>query len=125
MLVNQSMLSAFQVQSRSPFETSAEFPRVEGGMPEFGEGLLDGMQSGVDPTTGKSFAYLLTEAIDGVSNQDQRAVQLGLDYVLGKPGIDAHQVMIEQAKAESQLHLMSAVTNKLASGYQTLMNMQI
>jgi flagellar hook-basal body complex protein FliE len=52
-------------------------------------------------------------------------MKLGLDFALGRGHIDVHQVMIEQAKAEAQLHLTSAVTNKMASGYQTLMNMQI
>lgn len=125
MLVNQSTLTAFTGASRSPVAPGVEFPNIDGNLPEFGEQLLDGFGDSLDPTTGKDFATLLRDAVDGVSNQDQRSVQLGLDYALGKPGIDAHQVMIEQAKAESQLHLMSAVTNKLASGYQTLMNMQI
>ena len=125
MLVNQPGLTSFTGASRSPFGASAEFPGIDANLPEFGENLLDGFGQALDPTTGKDFASLLRDAVDGVSNQDERAVQLGLDYALGKPGIDAHQVMIEQAKAESQLHLMSAVTNKLASGFQTLMNMQI
>ncbi len=125
MLVNQPTLTMFTGAMRSPVAPGAEFPDIGGNLPEFGENLLDGFGQALDSTAGKDFATLLRDAIDGVSNQDERSVQLGLDYALGKPGVDAHQVMIEQAKAESQLHLMSAVTNKLASGYQTLMNMQI
>lgn len=130
MLVNNAMLGAYSRQVTTVAEAMPEFPSpslsIENN-PEFGDadfGSFDGGQVN-GPTNGRSFADLLNDAIDGVSSQDRLAVQTGLDFALGKNNVDVHQVMIEQAKAESQLHLMSAVTNKLASSYQTLMNMQI
>lgn len=128
MLVNNQMLNAFTRQSPGVGGALPEFPSVDfsiGNNPEFGEATLDGFGQAQGANNGMSFADLLTQAIDGVSQQDQHAVNLGLDFALGRNNVDVHQVMIEQAKAESELHLMSAVTNKVASSYQTLMNMQI
>lgn len=130
MLVNQTMLGAYG-RSTSPItdalpefpspnltiENNPEFPTSDFG--DFDKSQVDAQNNG------KSFADLLNDAIDGVSQQDRNAVKTGLDFALGRGNIDVHQVMLEQAKAEAQLHLVSAVTNKLASSYQTLMNMQI
>lgn len=128
MLVNNPMLNTFQRQSPGIGGALPEFPSVDFSIsnnPEFGGATLDGFDQAQTANNGASFADLLTQAIDGVSQQDQHAVNLGLDFALGRNNVDVHQVMIEQAKAESELHLMSAVTNKVASSYQTLMNMQI
>ncbi|HEY9857142.1 MAG TPA: flagellar hook-basal body complex protein FliE [Stenomitos sp.] len=128
MLVNNQMLTSFQQRSQSVAGSMPEFPSVDFSIennPEFGDLSLDGMDQTPTNNNGQSFADLLNQAIDGVSKQDQHAVQFGLDFALGRNNVDVHQVMIEQAKAESQIHLMSAVTNKVASSYQTLMNMQI
>jgi len=128
MLVNNQMLTSFQQRSQGVAGSMPEFPSVDFSIennPEFGDLSLDGMDQTPTNNNGQSFADLLNQAIDGVSKQDQHAVQIGLDFALGRNNVDVHQVMIEQAKAESQIHLMSAVTNKIASSYQTLMNMQI
>lgn len=128
MLVNNQMLTSFQRQAPGLGSAMPEFPSVDfsiGNNPEFGDATLDGFGQAQTANNGQSFADLLNQAIDGVSQQDKHAVQLGLDFALGRNNVDVHQVMIEQAKAESELHLMSAVTNKIASSYQTLMNMQI
>lgn len=128
MLVNNPMLNNFQRTAPGLGGGMPEFPSVDfaiGNNPEFGEATLDGFDQTQTTSNGHSFADLLNQAIDGVSAQDQHAVNLGLDFAMGRNNVDVHQVMIEQAKAEAELHLMSAVTNKVASSYQTLMNMQI
>lgn len=128
MLVNNFLLNGFGRSTMSLGEGLPEFPTANFSIennPEFPNATLDGFDQPLGGSNGKSFADLLTDAIDGVSKQDKRAVDTGLDFALNRNNVDVHQVMIEQAKAESQLHLMSAVTNKLASSYQTLMNMQI
>lgn len=126
MLVNQNLMGGFARPVSGLGDSFAEFPTADFSLennPEFGTGAIDGLDD--QASNGKSFADFLTDAVDEVSHQDRGAVKLGLDFALGRGHVDVHQVMIEQAKAESQLHLMSAVTNKVASGYQTLMNMQI
>ncbi|HEY9900010.1 MAG TPA: flagellar hook-basal body complex protein FliE [Pantanalinema sp.] len=128
MLVNQNFMPGLNRQAPGIGGGFPEFPSLDFSIdtnPEFGDAAIDGFGQKADANNGRSFADLLTEAIDGVSAQDNKAVQTGLDFALGRNDVDVHQVMIEQAKAESQLHLMSAVTNKVASSYQTLMNMQI
>lgn len=128
MLVNNFQLPGLARQTFAMGEGMPEFPSVSFGIennPEFPGMTLEGFDQPDAATTGKSFADLLVDAIDGVSKQDKHAMNVGLDYALNRNNVDIHQVMIEQAKAESELHLMSAVTNKLASSYQTLMNMQI
>ncbi|MBO9541853.1 flagellar hook-basal body complex protein FliE [bacterium] len=128
MLVNQNFMPGLNRSTPGIGAGFPEFPSLDFSIdtnPEFGDATIDGFGQKTDATNGRSFADFLTEAVDGVSAQDQKAVDTGLDFALGRKDVDAHQVMIEQAKAEAQLHLMSAVTNKVASSYQTLMNMQI
>lgn len=131
MLVNNATLNAFGrpggLGGPNLASGLGEFPSVNFSIDpgtEFGDMGLDGPAGVSSDNNGRSFADLLHDAIDGVSHQDRKAVQVGLDFALGKD-IDPHQVTIEQAKAESQIHLMSAITTKMASSYQTLMNMQI
>lgn len=128
MLVNNPMLNGLSRPTPSLNSGFPEFPSVDFNIennPEFGGASIDGFDQAKTATNGKSFEAMLNDAIDGVSKQDQHAMDIGLDFALGRNNVDVHQVMIEQAKAESQLHLMTSVTNKMASGYQTLMNMQI
>lgn len=128
MLVNNFQLTGLNRQTFALGEGLPEFPSVNLSIennPEFLNATIDGFDQPSATNNGKNFADLLTDAIEGVSMQDKHAMNIGLDFALNRNNVDVHQVMIEQAKAESELHLMSAVTNKLASSYQTLMNMQI
>ena len=129
MLVNQHLLTNLFPKGNSIEGGMSSFPSVNFDLPtdfpsDFSSSAIDSFDQ-PNASNGKSFEQLLDDAIGGVSKQDQHAMDVGLDFALNRGNVDVHQVMIEQAKATAQLHVMSAVTNKLASSYQTLMNMQV
>ncbi|MEB3298632.1 MAG: flagellar hook-basal body complex protein FliE [Candidatus Sericytochromatia bacterium] len=108
------------------FPTFADFPALPK-TPSLDEGMASvtdpAMDSG-DDGPGAHFAAILNDAIDAVNAQQVRAEEVTMDFALGR-SVDPHAVMIENAKAETLVHLTSSVTNKMAQSFQTLMNLQI
>lgn len=103
----------------------ADFPKF----PEFPDAGADlsspqisGAGSGESPIN--NFQAILSDAIDSVNRQEQKADDLAVAAALGKD-VDSHQVMIEAAKAETMVHLTSSISTKMAQNVQTIMNMQI
>lgn len=92
--------------------------------PEFPGALDPAAQSVMNPGETRGFGDVLKDAIQGVSDSHHHSLELATNFSLGQP-IDPHQVMLAVAQAETQVHLTSAVTTRVAQGYQTLMNMQI
>lgn len=118
MLINQSILNGLpgrmrvdgmDLQSQMPLsfemQGAAELPQQQ--------------------NPGTNFADLLADAVNKVEGDHHKALNLGFEFAAGNTTIDPHQVMTAVAKAETELHLTSAVTTRVAQGYQTLMNMQI
>jgi flagellar hook-basal body complex protein FliE len=128
MLVNYHQLNALPGRN----DPLAAFNEFEDKFAQFGlqnnpefPGALDPAASSVmNPGETRGFGDVLKEAIQGVSNSHEHALNMGVEFSLGKP-IDPHQVMLAVTQAETQVHLTSAVTTRVAQSYQTLMNMQI
>ena len=128
MLVNFNQLNALPGRN----DPLAAFNEFEDKFAQFGlqnnpefPGALDPSASSVlNPGETRGFGDVLKDAIQGVSDSHHHALELGVDFSLGKP-IDPHQIMLAVTQAETQVHMTSAVTTRVAQGYQTLMNMQI
>lgn len=128
MLVNYHQLNALPGRN-DPLAAFTEFEDKfnQFGMqlnPEFPDSLDPAAESVLNPGETRGFGDVLKEAIQGVSDAHHHALDLATNFSLGAP-IDPHQVMLAVTQAETQIHLTSAVTTRVAQGYQTLMNMQI
>ncbi|RYY00420.1 hypothetical protein EON78_01215 [bacterium] len=64
------------------------------------------------------------EILNGVIGDFETREQLTLDMMSGK-NVDVHALMISQAQVDMVSNLASTVTTKVATAYQTLMNMQV
>lgn len=71
-----------------------------------------------------SFSDLLAQAMGTVAQAREVKSELVEQMVSGQD-VDTHTVMIAQAKEDVLTRLTSTTVTKIASAYQTLMNMQI
>jgi flagellar hook-basal body complex protein FliE len=67
-----------------------------------------------------SFVEVLNSIIDDYEHRNK----LTFDMLSGKD-VDVHSLMIAQAQVDMISNLASTVTTKVATAYQTLMNMQV
>src|SRR5688572_22037024 len=65
-----------------------------------------------------------TEVLNGIIGDFEERNKLTLDMMSGKD-VDVHSLMISQAQVDMVSNLASTVTTKIATAYQTLMNMQV
>jgi len=65
-----------------------------------------------------------TEVLNGIIGDFEDRNKLALDMMSGKD-VDVHSLMISQAQVDMDSNLASTVTTKVATAYQTLMNMQV
>jgi flagellar hook-basal body complex protein FliE len=65
-----------------------------------------------------------TEVLNGIIGDFDERKKLTLDMMAGKD-VDVHALMISQAQVDMVSNLASTVTTKIATAYQTLMNMQV
>lgn len=74
----------------------------------------------VPKTDTTSFVEILNGVIDDFETREK----LTLDMMSGK-NVDVHALMISQAQVDMVSNLASTVVTKVATAYQTLMNMQV
>ena len=72
----------------------------------------------------KTDTTTFVEVLNGVIEDFETREQLTLDMMSGK-NVDVHALMISQAQVDMVSNLASTVTTKVATAYQTLMNMQV
>lgn len=72
----------------------------------------------------KTDTTTFTEVLNGVIEDFETREKLTLDMMSGK-NVDVHALMISQAQVDMVSNLASTVTTKVATAYQTLMNMQV
>lgn len=78
------------------------------------------------PATGKpSFADLLGQAVNKVSETQSSANQIATAFEMGQGGVDLTDVMIASQKASVSFQAMTQVRNKLVQAYQDIMQMSI
>lgn len=62
--------------------------------------------------------------LNGIIDDYNHRIDLTMDMLGGKD-VDVHALMIAQAQVDMVSNLASTVATKVASAYQTLMNMQV
>lgn len=72
-----------------------------------------------------SFADLLGQAVNKVSETQNSANQLATAFEMGQGGVDLTEVMIASQKASVSFQAMTQVRNKLVQAYQDIMQMSI
>lgn len=72
-----------------------------------------------------SFADLLGQAVNKVSQTQTNANQLATAFEMGQSGVDLTDVMIASQKASVSFQAMTQVRNKLVQAYQDIMQMSI
>ena len=71
------------------------------------------------------FSEALKAHLSDVSKMEKDSNDLGRRFALGDSNVNLSDVMISSQKANIALQSTVQVRNKLASAYQTIMNMQI
>lgn len=72
-----------------------------------------------------SFADMLGQAVNKVSETQQEANQLATAFEMGQSDVDLTDVMIASQKASVSFTAMVQVRNKLAQAYQDIMQMPV
>jgi flagellar hook-basal body complex protein FliE len=72
-----------------------------------------------------SFASVIRQGLDQVSQTQQRASVLATQFERGVPGVELPQVMLEMQKASVSFRAVTEVRNRFVSAYQEIMNMPI
>ncbi|MBD8190803.1 flagellar hook-basal body complex protein FliE [Pseudomonas fluorescens] len=72
-----------------------------------------------------SFADMLGQAINKVSDTQQASSQLANAFEIGKSGVDLTDVMVASQKASVSFQALTQVRNKLVQAYQDIMQMPV
>src|SRR5262245_59607951 len=72
-----------------------------------------------------SFANVLKQGLDSVSQTQGRAADLAVQFERGVPGVELPQVMLEMQKASVSFRAVTEIRNRFVSAYQEIMNMPI
>ncbi|KAF0863601.1 flagellar hook-basal body complex protein FliE [Pseudomonas sp. LD120] len=75
--------------------------------------------------SGSSFADMLGQAVNKVSDTQQASNQLASAFEIGKSGVDLTDVMISSQKASVSFQALTQVRNKLVQAYQDIMQMPV
>ncbi|WP_025132280.1 flagellar hook-basal body complex protein FliE [Pseudomonas sp. PH1b] len=79
----------------------------------------------VAEVSGSSFADMLGQAVNKVSDTQQASNQLSSAFEIGKSGVDLTDVMIASQKASVSFQALTQVRNKLVQAYQDIMQMPV
>ena len=80
---------------------------------------------GGDSSSRTDFSQALKAHLSDISKMEKDSNELGRRFALGDSNVNLSDVMISSQKANIALQSTVQVRNKLASAYQTIMNMQI
>ena len=94
------------------------------GAPQNDVAKVAGVENAVQSPT-NSFANVLKQGLDSVSQTQARASDLATKFEQGVPGIELPQVMLEMQKASVSFRAVTEVRNRFVSAYQEIMNMPI
>ncbi|KAF1685603.1 flagellar hook-basal body complex protein FliE [Pseudoxanthomonas broegbernensis] len=75
--------------------------------------------------SGPSFSQTLRNAVQGVSEAQEKASALAVAFERGEPGADLARVMIASQHAQVAFRATVEVRNKLVQAYQDVMNMPL
>ena len=72
-----------------------------------------------------SFSQAMTDALRGVSGQQQEAERLQREVQLDNPTVSLEETMVAMQKAQIGFQGALAVRNRLVQAYSDIMNMQV
>jgi flagellar hook-basal body complex protein FliE len=76
-------------------------------------------------TGGASFGDAMTQALKGVSAQQNEASRLQREVQLDNPTVSLEETMVAMQKAQIGFQATLQVRNRLVSAYSEIMNMQV
>ena len=79
----------------------------------------------VKSASAPDFGSLLSRAVDGVNETQQKSNDLKTSYEQGDPTVDITQVMIQAQKATVSFQALTQVRNKVVQAYEDIMKMPI
>ena len=94
------------------------------GAPQNDVAKVAGVDGAVQAPT-SSFANVMKQGLDSVSQAQSRAADLATKFEQGVPGVELPQVMLEMQKVSVSFRAITEVRNKFVSAYQEIMNMPI
>jgi flagellar hook-basal body complex protein FliE len=94
------------------------------GAPQNDVAKVAGAEGAVQAPT-NSFANVMKQGLDSVSQAQSRATELATKFEQGVPGVELPQVMLEMQKASVSFRAITEVRNRFVSAYQEIMNMPI
>jgi flagellar hook-basal body complex protein FliE len=115
--IDQSRILAMMEQLKA----AAQKPDGVGG--PAGAGAAVGGVGGAAPKV--DFAAALKNSLEGVSNSQIQADEMGKAFALGDDKVSLSDVMISMQKASINFQATVQVRNKLVSAYHEIMNMQV
>lgn len=71
------------------------------------------------------FAQTLMDVLGEVNDSQQKARQVGNDFMTGQHGVDIHDLKIAMERASIAMNLTMQVRNKLLDAYQEISRMQV
>lgn len=95
------------------------------------EAAAQGQSGAQDPSAtpassgSNSFADVLSDSINAVNDQQQKASALVSDFTRGDPDVDLTRVMINLEKASLSFEAVSQTRNRLLSAYRDVMRMSV
>jgi flagellar hook-basal body complex protein FliE len=94
------------------------------GAPQNDVAKAAGVEGAVQAPT-NSFANVMKQGLDAVSQTQAKATDLATKFEQGVPGVELPQVMLEMQKASVSFRAVTEVRNRFVSAYQEIMNMPI
>ena len=76
-------------------------------------------------TGGASFGDAMTQALKGVSAQQNEAARLQREVQLDNPTVSLEETMVSMQKAQIGFQAALSVRNRLVQSYTDIMNMQV
>jgi flagellar hook-basal body complex protein FliE len=113
--IDSSRIQAMMEQLKSAATKPAASPLAPGGAAGLGE----------KPVAKLDFADALKTSLQGVSNTQKAASELGQRFAMGDDTVSLSDAMIAMQKSSIAFQSTVQVRNKLVSAYHEIMNMQV
>lgn len=133
--IDSSRIQAMMAQLKAAAQQPATMPTgaagIGGSLPGIGSlGSTNGTDAtsatdATDASSKVSFSDALKGALQGVSDAQNKADDMGQRFASGDDSVSLSDTMIAMQKANIDFQASIQVRNKLVSAYTTIMNMQV
>lgn len=87
--------------------------------------INEGIKTPLQAPEKADFSQMLSQSIDAVNTNQQRASSLASAYERGDDNVSLTQVMVNMQKAEVSFKALVEVRNKFVDAYQEIMRMSV